>query len=141
MKVRTLYLDSIHYEEPILAYYILHLLENKQITLDDDVSKVDLEKANHEQVAAMIKENKLGFYPIKIFSLKMDQNKFVFIFASSAEEATQFYIKTYHKPPLNCQQQLLEYELVRGNETLTFRDLKKEHVKFPEVTGWYVRDY
>lgn len=135
MKVRTLYLDSIRYEEPMLAYYILHFLENKQITLDDDISKLDWEKANHEMVATMIKENKLGFHPIKIFSLKMDQNKFVFIFAASKEEATQFYTQNFHKQPLNCVQQLLEYELVRGNQTLTFRDLKKEHVKFPAVAG------
>ncbi|RTR33940.1 hypothetical protein EKG37_06925 [Robertmurraya yapensis] len=141
MKVRTLYLDSIHYEEPMLAYYILHLLENKRITLDDDISKLDWEKSNHEQLAAMIKENKLGFHPIKIFSLKMDQNNFVFIFAASPEEATQFYIQTFRKLPLNCVQQLLEYELVRGNETLTFRDMKKEYVKFPAVAGCYVREY
>ncbi|MEQ2525139.1 hypothetical protein WMO40_00385 [Bacillaceae bacterium CLA-AA-H227] len=139
MKVRTLYLDSIHYEEPMLAYYILHLLENKKLTLDDDISKLDWEKPNHEQLAAMIKENKLGFHPIKIFSLKMDQNKFVFIFAASREEAIQYYLNTYQKQPLNCLQQLLEYELVRGNKAITFREMKKEHAKFPAVAGCCVR--
>ena len=44
MVVKDLYMDCFYYEESSLAHYIHHLLAEQKITLDDDISKIDLEK-------------------------------------------------------------------------------------------------
>jgi hypothetical protein len=46
MLVRDVYLDSLRYEETSLAHCLHHLLEEKKITLDDDISQIDLNQAD-----------------------------------------------------------------------------------------------
>ena len=82
MFVKDVYQDCLRYEESSLAHYIHHLLAEKKISLDDDISKIDLNQADHQKVAEMIQNNVLGFHKIGIYSLKMNQKDFVFIFAA-----------------------------------------------------------
>ncbi|WP_235848390.1 hypothetical protein [Litchfieldia alkalitelluris] len=93
-------------------------------------------KADHQKVAGMIEENVLGFYPVKIYSLKMRQGEFVFVFARSPNEAKEFYVKTFQCTPLNCHEYLLEFEVARGNGGISFREMKKEFGEFPAVVGF-----
>jgi hypothetical protein len=137
MLVRDVYLDSLRYEETSLAHCLHHLLEEKKITLDDDISQIDLNQANPQKVAEMVENNVLGFHKINIFSLKRSQNEFVFIFAAKQEDAIQLYTDTYHQLPLNCLEYLLDFEFARGNEVISFRDMRKEFVSFPAVVGCY----
>lgn len=130
-------MDSLMYEEGILSYYLFHLLEEKIVALDDDISKLDICQSDHEKVAELIKKNVLGVHSVKVFSLKMAQNKFVFIFAESRVAAIHYYTFTFKKSPLNCIEFLLETEFIRGNEILSFREMKKEHEKFPAVAGYF----
>ncbi|WP_231597683.1 hypothetical protein [Bacillus sp. SA1-12] len=51
MIVEDLYLDSIRFEESTLAHYIHHLLTEEKISLDDNISKIDLDQADHQKVA------------------------------------------------------------------------------------------
>lgn len=139
MIVEELYLDSICSEESSLAHYIHHLLAEQKISLEDDISKIDFEQADHEKVAEMIENNVLGFNKIGIYSLKMNENDFVFIFASSEKQAIQFYLKEYHHPPLNCHEYSLDFEFVRGKDVVSFRDMRKEFTYFPAVVGYFRR--
>nr|WP_263327113.1 hypothetical protein [Neobacillus sp. Marseille-Q6967] len=77
MNVKELYLDSLRFEESSLAHYIHHLLAEQKISLDDNISKLDLDQADHQKVAEMIQNNVLGFHKIGIYSLKMNQKDFV----------------------------------------------------------------
>lgn len=137
--VRELYEESIRYEEKTLAHYILHLLQEGKVSLEDDVDSLDFMQADHEKVAQMIRENKLGFSDIKIFSLKYDNKRFAFIFAASEEEAIQFFRQKFKRKPYNCHEYPLDFPMSRGNEFLTFRDMKKEHSHFPALAGFYER--
>jgi len=137
--VRELYEESIRYEEKTLAHYILHLLQEGKVSLEDDVDSLDFMQADHEKVAQMIRENKLGFSDIRIFSLKYDNKRFAFIFASSKEEAIQFFRQKFKRKPYNCHEYPLDFPMSRGNEFLTFRDMKKEHSHFPALAGFYER--
>ncbi|MFZ7942745.1 hypothetical protein ACO1D1_03655 [Neobacillus sp. 19] len=110
MIVKELYSDSLIYEESSLAHYLYHLLAEKKISLEDDVSKVDFNQANHPLVAEMIRKNLLGFHKIRIYSLKRNQNEFIFIYAASEQEAIQFFCETYHQLPLNCHEYPLDWE-------------------------------
>ncbi|MED0758754.1 hypothetical protein P4S93_07375 [Aneurinibacillus thermoaerophilus] len=137
--VRELYEESIRYEEKTLAHYILHLLQEGKVSLEDDADSLDLTQADHEKVAAMILQNQLGFSDIRIFSLKYDNKQFAFIFAANEEEAIEFFQKIFKRNPYNCHEYPLDFPMSRGNEFLTFRDMKKEYSRFPALAGFYER--
>jgi hypothetical protein len=139
MLVKDMYQDCLLFEESSLAHYICHLLAEKKISLEDDSSKIDLNQADHQKVAVMIEDNVLGFHKVGIYSLKMNQKAFVFIYASSQEEAIQFYTKSFHKTPLNCHEYSQEFEFTRGNGVISFRDMKKEFQSFPAIAGCFIR--
>ncbi|MFF2447456.1 hypothetical protein ACFVSW_10135 [Neobacillus sp. NPDC058068] len=140
MLVEDVYRDSLKYEESALAHYLYYLLAEKKISLDDDISKIDLNQVDHQKVAKMIQTNVLGFQKIYIYSLKMDQKNFVFIFAGSEHEAIQFYIKTFQQVPLNCHEYSLDYQLSRGNDVISFRDMRKEFTTIPAIAGYFKRE-
>ncbi|MFJ5717526.1 hypothetical protein [Neobacillus sp. NPDC093127] len=140
MFVEELYLDSIRFEESSLAHYIHHLLTEQKISLDDNISKLDFDQADHQKVAEMIQTNVLGFHKICIYSLKMNPKEFVFIFAANEHEAIQFYIKTFQQTPLNCHEYTLDYQLSRGNDVISFRDMRKEFTIFPAIAMYFKRE-
>jgi hypothetical protein len=141
MLVKEAYLDSLLYEESALAHYIHHLLAEKKISLDDDMSKIDLEQADHQRVREMIENNVLGIHKIRVYSLKMYQKEFVFIYAGSEHEAIQFYTNTFYQSPLNCHEYTLDFQLARGNEVISFRDMRKEFESFPAIAGYFKKPY
>ncbi len=137
MNVKELYQDSLIYEETSLAHYLYHLLAERKISLDDNISKIDLDQADHQKVAELIQTNLLGFQKICIYSLKMDQKNFVFIFAASEQKAIQFYNKTFQQPPLNCHEYPLDFQLARGKGVISFREMRKEFESFPAIAGHF----
>ncbi|CAG9607739.1 hypothetical protein [Pseudoneobacillus rhizosphaerae] len=137
MLVKDVYLESLRYEETSLAHCIHHLLEEKKISLEDDMTEIDLELVNPQKVAEMIRNNVLGFRKLNIYSLKRNRNEFVFIFATRQQEAIQHFTETYHQQPLNCLEFQLDFQLIRGNEIISFRDMRKEFMSFPAVVGCY----
>lgn len=137
--VRELYEDSIRFGEKTLAHYILHLLQEGKVSLDNNVSSLNFFLADQKKVAEMIEQNQLGFDDIKVFSLKFDDRTFAFVFAVSKEEAIEFFKKKFKRNPYNCHEYLLDIPMSRGKEYLTFRDMKKEHNKFPALAGVYER--
>lgn len=137
MRVKELYHLSLKYEESVLAHYIYHLIQEKIINLEDEVEKLDLNEADHEKVAMMIENNVLGFQTIRIYALTYARKKYIFIFARNEKEATQHFIKTFQQKPLSCVELLLDYEIMRGNEVTTFRELRKEYDRFPVLIGGF----
>ncbi|MBM7662785.1 hypothetical protein JOC85_003596 [Bacillus mesophilus] len=137
MLVKELYQDSLEYEESSLAHYIHHLLAEGKLSLTDDVSKVDLNQADYQKVKESIQNNLLGINPVHIFSLKKNADDFVFIFAHSPEEAVTFYTNKFGYRPINCHEYSLEFEMVRGKVSVTFREMRKEFSSFPAVAGYY----
>ncbi|MEH7128745.1 DnaB-like helicase C-terminal domain-containing protein [Neobacillus drentensis] len=63
-KTRKL-MNQYPHKKPILFN---HLLEEKKISLDDNMSKNDLDKADHQKVKLMIQNNVLGFHKVGIYS-------------------------------------------------------------------------
>ncbi|KEF40146.1 hypothetical protein M670_00162 [Schinkia azotoformans MEV2011] len=138
--VRELYEDSIHYGEKVLAHYILHLLQEGHVSLNDDASLIDFSLVDQKKVTEMIQKNQLGFSDIKVFSLKWDDKTFAFIFAANEEEAKKHFEQQLGSKPLNCFEYPLDFPMSRGNEFLSFRDMKKEYSTFPAIAGFYERD-
>ena len=140
MLVKELYQNSIILEKSSLAHYLHHLLTEKKISLEDDAAQIDFNQANHQKVAEMIQKNVLGFHKVGIYSLKMNEKAFVFVYARSEEEGIHFCTKYYHHAPLNCHEYPLEVDLTRGNEIVSFQDMKKEFTKFPALAGIFLRN-
>ncbi|MEY2195781.1 hypothetical protein AB7942_24060 [Neobacillus sp. BF23-41] len=139
MIVKDLYMDCFRYEESSLAHCIYHLLAEQKISIDDDISKIDLEQADQQKVRELVQKNVLGIHKVGIYALKMNQKDFVFIFAASKHEAIQFYTKTFHQNPLNCHEYSLDYQLARGNDVISFRVMRKEFMSFPAIAGYFKR--
>ena len=116
------------------------LLAEQKISLDDDISKIDLEQADQQKVRELVQNNVLGIHKVGVYSLKMNQKDFVFIFAASQQEAIQFYSKTFHQNPLNCHEYSLDYQLARGKDVISFRDLRKEFTSIPAIAGCFKRN-
>jgi hypothetical protein len=88
-------------------------------------------------VPGTICNNVFGFQQLNLFSLKNSKNEFVFIFAAKQQDVIQLYTKTYHQLPLNCLKYLLDFQLTRGNEVISFRDMRREFLSFPAVVGCF----
>jgi len=140
MNVKEYFEEVVKLEESSLAHYLFHLVQEKKLTSSDDVSKIDLDQANHQIVEEMIQKNLLCFRKVRIYSLKQNSNDFVFIFARSQEDAIQHYRETYFHSPLNCIETSLENDFYRGNGRISFRDMKKEFSIFPAIAGSYSRN-
>lgn len=137
MLVKEVYRDCLMYEESPLAHYLYHLLVEKKISLDDDMDQIDLHQADHQKVREMIRQNFLGFHKVHIYSLKMSRKNYAFIFARSKHEAIQFYTQLFKENPLNCHEYSLDFQLARGNEVISFRDMRKEFKTFPAIAGFF----
>ncbi|MCM3111650.1 hypothetical protein [Lederbergia lenta] len=135
--VKQLYKDAIEFEESTLAHYIVCLLHEGKITLDDNQRVLENVQPDDSKLTKMIKDNQLGFCKVNIYSLKSDQNYFVFIFASNQKNAVEYYKKRFRKIPLNCNELSLDHMMQIGNRYLTFRDLKREQKEFPCIVGFY----
>jgi hypothetical protein len=137
MLVGELYLESIRLEQCSLTYYLYHLLAERNISLDDHINQIDLEQADHQEVAEMIQTNHLGIRKLGVYSLKKNAKDFVFIYAYSDQEAIDFFTETFQQTPLNCHEYPLDFELARGNWVVTFREMKKEFDQFPAIAGYF----
>jgi hypothetical protein len=71
----------------------------------------------------------------RIYALTNARKNYIFIFARNKKEAIQHFIKTFHQKPIHCAEVLLDYEIMRGNEVITFRELRKEYDSFPVLIG------
>ncbi|MFB3167580.1 hypothetical protein P5G62_010710 [Neobacillus sp. 179-C4.2 HS] len=123
-----------------MAHYLYHLLDEKKISLDDDVSKIQLVKADIHKVNELVQNNLLGIGEMNIYSLKMNQTDFVFIFAANLKDAIHFYNRTFLRPPLNCHLYSLDVDFYICNDVISFRDSRKEIEQFPAIAGYYTRE-
>ncbi|OIK11924.1 hypothetical protein BIV60_17215 [Bacillus sp. MUM 116] len=140
MIVEELYQDCFRFNESSLAHCIYHLLGEGKISLKDDISNIHLNQVDQQKVAELIQNNFLGIHKMCVYSLKMSQKGFVFIFARSGQEAIDFYTKTLHQTPLNCYEYSLDFQLVRGKAVISFRDMKKDINSFPAIAGYFKRE-
>ena len=137
MTVKELYESAIREEMSELAHCIHHLLSEGKISLDDDSKDIDYSQINIETVVQMVKENVLGFNPMKIFSLKYSDVRYVFIYAKDKQQAKEHFKKLFRKEPMNCIEMYMDERMTVGNRVVTFREYRKEFEHFPAFAGIY----
>lgn len=140
MLVNDLYLESIQLAESSLAHCIYHLLAEKKISLEDDVSQINFQLVDNHKVKELVQKNVLGMTKVCVFSLKMSKKDFVFVYAASKKEAIQFYLKTFNQYPLNCHEYSLDYQLSRGYSAISFVEMSKEFEIIPAIAKYFNRE-
>lgn len=120
-----------------MAHALHYLVKNKLVKLSDDSDSIDWNKVDLAEVDRMEKENSLGFNPVKVYSLKVEENLFAFVFAKDELEAINFTKNKLNENPSNCIEYMMDVEMEKGNRILSFRDMKKEYQSFPELAGYF----
>lgn len=134
--IKTLFEDSIRYEEHFLAYYIFCLIQEGKITKNDESSVLNKVKPDREKLTTMIKNNTLGFCQIKMYALKGKKGKWMFIFSKSPEEAKWHLWEVMGSQAVHCREISLDHEIMNGNRFISFREWKKEQKAFPCLVGY-----
>lgn len=140
MTIRELYEESIKYEHVSLAHLIYYSLREGLVKPDDDESKLFQTEIDEKQLGNLIERNHLGLGITKIYSLKIGDGKFAFVFAGNSQEAIEFVGKELKTKPVNCHEYSMDEQMSRGNQFLSFRDMKKEFTSFPALAGYFERD-
>lgn len=141
MLVSELYEECLQYGVSTLAHCLYYLLMEKKISLHDDISNIHINQIDRQKIEELVRKNVLGLYKIGIYSLKVNKKDFVFIFAATKEEAIEFFINTFQQAPLNCHEYPLDFQIERGNEVITFREMRKEFERFPAIAGYFCREW
>ncbi|WP_335488841.1 hypothetical protein [Bacillus sp. JJ1773] len=134
--IEALYEDAIRYEEHVLAHYILCLIQEGKISLDDEDSVLFEVQPDMEKLTNMIENNHLRFCEIHMYALKVGEGKWAFIFAESEEEAKIHLWRTTGRRALNCREMAPDEEVFIANRFISFREWKKEHKEFPCLVGY-----
>lgn len=135
--IEALYYDAIRYEEHVLAHYILCLIHEGKISLDDEDSVLFEVHPDPEKLTNMIENNPLGFCEFNMYALKVKEGKWVFIYASSPEEAETHLWSTLGSKALSCREIAPDEEVLIDNRILNFREWKKEQKELPCLVGYY----
>jgi hypothetical protein len=99
-------------------------------------------KINHRILVFFVfkfQNNLLFIRKLGVYSLKRNAKNVVFIYAYSDQEAIESFTKTFQQTPLNCNEYPLDFELARGNDVITFREMKKEFGSYPAIAGYFTR--
>ena len=138
--VKEMYVESISNGYSFMAHALYYLLREGLVSPDDPSESIDSKALDYKKVSSLEEENYLGLNMIRSYSLKVDANKFMFVFAKNKTEAISFIKRKYGLTPLNCHEYSLDFSLMRGNAFITFREIKKEFSVFPALIGVFFKE-
>ncbi|MED3747584.1 MULTISPECIES: hypothetical protein [Geobacillus] len=107
-----------------------------------DELEAAMESATEEDrraIARLVEENPLKVREIHVFSVKVGQGRFAFVFAADEEEAKSFIRHKYGIEPKNCFQYPLDFPMSIGNRFTTFREMARTK-NLPSLAGFYQKE-
>jgi hypothetical protein len=137
--VKELFDESIQNDYSFIAHSLYYLLLEGLVSPDDPHTVLDDVEVDLDLVGEWMKQNYLCISVEKVYSLKIAEDKFVFVFAKDPQQAVSFIRKKWKIQPRNCQEYSLDYTIMRGKEFVSFRDMKKDFLTFPAIIGLYER--
>ncbi|KYD28544.1 hypothetical protein ABEV35_10885 [Geobacillus stearothermophilus] len=137
--------EAIRNEAASLIYTLHYFLSTKRLRRDSTMEELEkaMENATEEDkraIARLVEENPLKVREIHVFSLKIRQGRFAFVFATNEEEAKLFVQHKYGIEPKNCFQYPLDFPMSIGNRFTTFREMAREKNSFPSLAGFYQKE-
>lgn len=143
LNLSELLTESAEMGELKLAYSIMWAMQNKLVTGNssfEDFLNCDLD---HNEISRMQERNLLGLKLVSLYSSKLEDNQYVFIFAESSMAAKMFYKSLYGKSALNMTDasSRMDMEMWDANEGyITFREMKDRTLDFPAVALVYEKE-
>ncbi|WMV75009.1 hypothetical protein [Geobacillus thermodenitrificans] len=137
--------EAIRDETASLIYTLHYFLSSGRIRRDSTMDELEaaMESVAEEDtrtIARLIEENPLKVYEIRVFSLKIGQGRFAFVFAANEEEAKSFVRHKYGIEPKNCFQYPIDFPVSIGNRFTTFREMARAKNSFPSLAGFYQKE-
>lgn len=137
--VKELFDESIQNDYSFMAHSLYYLLLEGLVSPDDPHTVLDDVELDMDLVGEWTKHNYLCISVEKVYSLKIADDEFVFIFAKDPQQAVSFIRNKWKIQPRNCQEYSLDFTIMRGKEFVSFRDIKKDFLTFPAIIGLYER--
>lgn len=139
--IRELYLDAVTTEVPLLAYGIFLLAQRDLIDWNADESTLSLDALTFGEINEATKENPLCFSTIRLYTSKIEDNRFAFILANGEESAVKEIIRVKRRKPVFTVEvsDLMDCSMYdeQTKKTLSFRDIRNQTNLFP----YFVCDY
>jgi hypothetical protein len=135
-----LFEECIENDYSFMAHALYYVLREKIVSPEEPHTALDDKQIDWELVNQWTTENYLCLNTVKVFSLKIADNEFAFVFAHHQQEAREFLHDSCKIKPINCHEYLLDCSMLRGNEYVTFREMKKDFLTYPALIGFYHRD-
>lgn len=123
-----------------MAHCLHYLLKENLIKLNDDFETVDFGQVDQEEVQEMVERNHLCFKIIKVFSLKVREYTWAFVFAATEEEAIAYTKNELKHQPKNCIEYHMDIDMEKDDWVLSFRDMKNEYSSFPALAGYFEKE-
>lgn len=145
--IKSLFDDSIKYDEPFTAHYIYFAKMKRKIAFQDTVDKLyeltltEEETKEFEQLRA---SDPLKMRPLNLYAIKRSLDCYAFYFAQNAIQARELHYETHGEwanKMSSCYIQMIDKSIYDPDtkQTKSFRDLMREVVDFPcfvaEVEG------
>lgn len=138
--IKELFEEAVQNDYSFTAHFLYYLLREGLVSPNDSHTVLDHVQVDTELVGEWTRQNYLCISVEKVYSLKIADDEFVFVFAKDPQQAVDFIKWTWNIIPRNCHEYSLDFTIVRGNEAVSFRELRKDYLAFPSVIGVYRRD-
>ena len=138
--VKELFDESIQNDYSFIAHSLYYLLLEGLVSPDDPHTVLNDVEVDVDLVGEWTKQNYLCISVEKVYSLKIADDEFVFLFAKDPQQAVSFIRNKWKIQPRNCQEYSLDFTIMRGKEFVSFRDMKKDFLSFPAIIGLYKRE-
>lgn len=134
--VNELFYDCIRFDEEKLAYSIYYLLKNGIKQGNENSNNIDWSLVDVSEVKRMIAANELNLKIIKLYTVPLEDNQFMIIFAESEESARGYFMNEMGELPkkiIEMPQTKMEtsFWLEDKRQFISLRKLREDKVVFP----------
>ena len=138
--IKELFDECIQNDYLFIAHTLYYLLLEGLVSPDSRHTILDQVEFDVDLVGEWTKQNYLRIQIEKVYSLKISDDEFVFVFARDAQTATAYIKNNWKIHARNCHEYSLDFTIIRGEECISFRNMKKDFLSFPAVIGLYERE-
>jgi len=138
--IKELFEMAVQNNYSFTAHSLYYLLREGLVSPNDDHTVLHHIQVDTELVGEWTDQNYLCISVEKVYSLKISSNEFVFVYAKNPNQAACFVKHSLNVIPRNCHEYSLDFSIVRGNEFVSFRELKKNLYSSPALIGIYQKD-
>jgi hypothetical protein len=138
--IRELFEESVQNDYSFMAHSLYYLIREGLVSPNDPHTVLDHVEIDVNLVGEWTKQNYLCIHVEKVYALQVADNEFVFVFAKDPQQAVAFIRNKWKVHPRNCQESSLDFTIMRGQEIVSFRDIKKDFLSFPTIIGLFKRE-